>query len=382
MRVIPLLLVVSVILSVVFGTAVLQAAPPPPAGIPSPDDTWKLPNRDTMNANTVTVITAPAGGATSIFGSDMARVLDDGDIRVLPVLGKGPVRNVVDILYLKAIDMGMVVSDVPEFYQLQYKIPDITSQLRYIAKLYNNEIHVVAPTSIKSISDLAGKRIVASTDVGYYAAKVILSRLNMNVTYDYWTDDARSIQKIIDGEADAYFGSTGKVFGLLRAVKNEDRKLHLVPIPYDRRLQDMYLPTTLSSDEYPNLLEPGEKIDTLAASVLLVSYNWPEKSERYRRMANFVNAFFSKFDEFHKPPRHPKWAEASLNIKIPGWQRFQAADEWLAEHANAPAPAADLAAFNRFLSQNGNATSNLSAQERDALFHKFLEWQKAQQSAR
>jgi uncharacterized protein len=110
--------------------------------MPSPDDTWKLPNRDAMNANTVTVITAPAGGATSVFGSDMARVLDDANIRVLPVLGKGPVYNVVDILDLKAIDMGMVVSDVPEFYRLQYKIPDITSQLRYIAKLYNNEIHV------------------------------------------------------------------------------------------------------------------------------------------------------------------------------------------------------------------------------------------------
>ena len=149
------LLVSSIILGVASGTALPQAGPP--AGMPGPDDTWKLPNRDDMNANTVTVITAPAGGATSIFGSDMARVLDDGKIRVLPVLGKGPVRNVVDILYLKAIDMGMVVADVPEFYRLQYKIPNITSQLRYIAKLYNNEIHVVAPTSVKSIFRSGGK---------------------------------------------------------------------------------------------------------------------------------------------------------------------------------------------------------------------------------
>ena len=191
MGVLPRLLIAFFIVSVMSGTAMLRAAPP--EGMPSPDDTWKLPNRDAMNANTVTVITAPAGGATSIFGSDMARVLDDGNMRVLPILGKGPVRNVVDILNLKTIDMGMVVSDVPEFYRLQYKIPDIASQLRYIAKLYNNEIHVVAPTSVKSIFDLAGKRIVASTDVGYYAAKVIFSRLNMNVTYDYWTDDARAI---------------------------------------------------------------------------------------------------------------------------------------------------------------------------------------------
>ncbi len=357
MGVLPRLLLASIILSVLAGAALPQAGRP--AGMPGQDDTWKLPNRDDMNANTVTVITAPAGGATAIFGSDMARVLDDGNIRVLPVLGKGPVRNVVDILYLKAIDMGMVVSDVPEFYRLQYKIPNIASQLRYVAKLYNNEIHVVAPSSIKSIFDLAGKRIVASTDVGYYAAKVIFSRLNMNVTYDYWTDDARAIQKIVDGEADAYVGSTGKVFGLLRAVKNEDHKLHLVPIPYDRRLQDLYLPTTLSSDDYPNMLAPGQTVDTLAASVLLVSFNWPENSERYRRMANFVNAFFSKFDEFHKPPRHPKWAEASLNIKVPGWERFKAADDWLAQHV-----------------------SELNAEDKDGVFRKFREWQKGQHSAR
>jgi TRAP-type uncharacterized transport system substrate-binding protein len=379
MRVFSLLPIASVILSVVLGTAVLQAAPPP--GMPGPEDVWKLPNRQNMNANTVTVITAPAGGATSVFGSDMARVLDDENMRVLPVLGKGPVRNVVDILYLKAIDMGMVVSDVPEFYRLQYKIPDITAQLRYIAKLYNNEIHVVAPTSVKSIFDLAGKRIVASTDVGYYAAKVIFTRLNMNANFDYWTDDARAIQKIIDGEADGYIGSTGKVFGLLRAVKNENHRLHLVPIPYDRRLQDMYLPTTLSSDEYPNLLAPGETIDTLAASVLLVSFNWPEKSERYRRTANFINAFFSKFDEFHKPPRHPKWSEASLNVKVPGWQRFKAADDWLAEHAHATAPTADPATFNRFLRQNGTGVAGLSFEEKEALFRKFLDWMKTQHSA-
>src|SRR5215510_4653990 len=372
---------VASILAIVSGIVALQAAPQgggPPPGVPRPDDTWKLPDRNAMNANTVTVITAPAGGATAIFGSDMARVLDDGELRVLPVLGKGPVRNVVDILYLKAIDMGMVAADVPEFYRLQHKIPDVASQLRYIAKLYNNELHVIAPTSIKSIFDLEGKRIVAQTDVGYYSAKVIFSRLNMQVTYDYWTDDARSIQKIIDGEADAYIGSTGKVFGLGRAIKNEDRRLHLVPIPYDKRLQDMYLPTTLSGEEYPNLLAPGETIETIATSVLLATFNWPEGSERYRRTARFVDALFSKIGEFHKPRRHPKWAETSINIKIPGWERFKAADDWIAAHVGGGDVTPE--SFDRFLSQN--RIINLSAEERAALFQRFLEWRKTQPSGR
>jgi TRAP-type uncharacterized transport system substrate-binding protein len=347
----------------------------PAPGIPGPNDTWKIPNRDAMNENTVTVITAPAGGATSVFGSDMARVLDDTNVRVLTVLGKGPVHNVTDILSLKAIDMGVVVADVPEFYRLQYKIPDVTSQLRYIVKLYNNEIHVVAPASVKSIFDLAGKRIVASTDVGYYAAKVIFHRLNMDASFDYWTDDASAIQKIVDGEADAYIGSTGKVFGLLRNVKNEDRRLHLVTVPYDRRLQDLYLPTTFSSDEYPNLLTSGETVDTIATSDLLVTFNWPEKSERYRRVANFVNAFFSKFSEFQKPPRHPKWKEASISAVIPGWTRFKAAQDWIdnwhAQQASAE-KASSLAGFKEFMAQRGHA--KLSQEELAKLYAQFQEW--------
>jgi uncharacterized protein len=356
-----------------------NAAIPGPTAIPGPNDVWKLPDRNRVNEGTVTVITAPAGGATSVFGSDMARVLDDdATVRVLPVLGKGPVRNVSDILYLKSIDMGAVAADVPEFYKLQYDIPDIASRLRYIAKLYHNEIHVIANKSIKSIYDLQGKRIISPTDVGYYSAKVILSRLGIKATFDYATDDARAVQKIADGEADAYFVSTGKVFQLARNIKNENRALHLVPIDYDSKLQDLYLPTTLSAEDYPNLLSPGETIDTVATSVLLVSFNWPENSERYNRVARFVDAFFSKISEFRKPPRHPKWNEASISAVIPGWQRFKAADDWLIQHNMSPSTQANeiqRLRFNQFLADQGAAIAD-SAPGRDELYRRFLEWQK------
>jgi uncharacterized protein len=344
------------------------------------NETWTIPDRNRINEGTVTVITAPVGGATAIFGTDLARVLDDdATIRVLPVIGKGPVRNVVDILYLKSIDMGAVAADVPEFYRLQYKIPDIASRVRYIAKLYHNELHIIAPKSIKSIFDLEGKKIVAQTDVGYYSAKVILTRLNIKAaSFDYRTDDARALQKIADGEADAYITSTGKVFGLARSLKNENGALHLVPVPYDRRLQDMYLPTTLSSEEYPNLLSPGETIETIATSVLLVSFNWPENTERYNRVARFVDVFFSKIEEFMKPPRHPKWKESSIAASIPGWQRFKAADDWLVRHnMSSVSQSAEVQKirFEQFLFENRIQVSN-DPSRREAVFRQFLEWER------
>src|SRR6185503_8014881 len=352
--------------------AMSQTAPRPGVPKAKPDETWSMPDRNRVNEGTVTVITAPAGGATSVFGSDMSRVLDDdATVRVLTVLGKGPVRNVIDVLHLKSIDMGIVTTDVPEFYRLQYKIPDITSRMRFIAMLYLNEVHVVARTSIQSIFDLEGKKVIAPTDVGYYAARVIFSRLNIRPAWiETQLDDARSIQKIADGEGDAYIGSTGKPFQLLRSIiKNEDRSLHLVPIPYDPRLEDLYLPTTLSSEEYPNLLPAGQRIDTIAAIQLLVTLNWPETSERYNRVARFVDAFFSKINEFRKPPRHPKWKEASITASIPGWQRFKPADEWLVAHDMTP----ERVRFEKFLADK-QVPGAFDPSMREALFRRFLKW--------
>src|SRR5215469_11195881 len=346
-----------------------------------PNQTWVLPNRDRVNEGTVTIISAPVGGVTSILMSDLARVVDNDQVRVLQVIGKGPVQNVIDILDLKSIDMGAVVSDVPEFYKLQYNLPDIASRLRYIAKLYDNEIHIVAPTSIKTVFDLADKKVMAPKDVGFYAARSIFSRLNIKCTFDVQTDDTPALQKVVNGEADAWIVSTGKVVPIARNLKNEDGRLHLVDIPYDARVQELYLPSTFVSNEYPNLIPQGQKVETLAASTLLISYNWPENSDRYRRVARFVDAFFSKIDEFDKPPRHPKWREASISATIHGWQRLKAAQDWLDLHQRSAAStaAAESEEFKQFLSQqSGTPRDKLSDAELVKLYDAFLEWKRNQ----
>jgi TRAP-type uncharacterized transport system substrate-binding protein len=352
------------------------SAAPPPAGGPQPVFTplkpWSFPDREAVNAGSVTIITAPAGGAKSVFASDMARVLDEQDkLRILPVLGKGPVQNVIDILYLRTIDMGLVAADVPEFFKIQYGA-NIGDRLRYIMKLYNDEIHIIAPTEIKTVFDLEGKRIMAPKDVGLYSARAIFSRLKINVSYDYTTDDTGALQEVIDGNADACIVGTAKVMPIARNVKNENRRLHLVSIPYDKRLQDLYLPAEFTSDEYPNLIPPGETVETLATSILLAVFNWPEKTDRYLKVAKFVDALFSRIGEFPRPPRHPKWKEASIAAVVPGWQRFKAAQDWLDQHPTDIASQASRSKFKEFMAQEGH--SDMSPQQLDRLYQRFLEW--------
>ena len=144
----------------------LRPRPPAVAATSSPA-LGTLPDRDSLNSGTVTVITAPIGGPMSVMGSDMAAVLDDGEnLRVLPILGKGSAQNLVDIIMLKNIDMGFVATDALDYVKTEYNIPDIAQRVRYVAKLFYNEVHIIARQDIRSLQDLNGRRVFAERSIG------------------------------------------------------------------------------------------------------------------------------------------------------------------------------------------------------------------------
>src|SRR5262249_21206295 len=109
----------------------------------------------------------------------------------------------------------------------------------------------------------------------------------------------------------------------------KDNNLHLVPVEYAKALQTDYLPARLTSDDYPNLIAKDDPVDTIAVPAVLASYNWAPDTDRYRRLARFVDAFFSKIDQLQQSPFHPKWKEVALNAPLAGWTRFRPAQEWL-----------------------------------------------------
>jgi hypothetical protein len=153
-----------------------------------------------------------------------------------------------------------------------------------------------------------------------------------------------------------------------------------LPVPFGKPLQDDYLPTTLTHDDYPNLIERGRGVDSVAVGALLIAYNWAPDTDRYRRIAKFIDAFFPQLAEFQKPPRHPKWREANLAATVPGWKRFPAAEEWLSRRRGVQAQPAIRARFDQFLAQNGQrASAFASEQNREQLFEQFLKWNQAQE---
>ena len=101
--------------------------------------------KQALNANTVTLISGTIGGTYVQFGADLASVLDDGNkLRVLPIVGRGSVQSVADILFLQGVDLGIVRADTLDYLEKKGFAKDIKKQFTYVTKLYNEEMYVLA----------------------------------------------------------------------------------------------------------------------------------------------------------------------------------------------------------------------------------------------
>ncbi len=97
---------------------------------------------------TVGLIGGDAGSTDARIAADIATVLDDADrLRVLPMLGIGSVQNIADLIYLKGVDVAIVHADALAQTMQRNAIPKQGS-VQYIAKLYQEEIHILAAKNI------------------------------------------------------------------------------------------------------------------------------------------------------------------------------------------------------------------------------------------
>ena len=328
---------------------------------------------DRLNANTVTMMTGAFGGTYEQFGADLASVLDDGDnLRLLPIVGRGSVQGVADILFLKGVDLGIVRADTLDYIEKKGYASNIKKQFNFIAKLYNEEMHVVAAQSIRSLADLDGKTVAVGSANGgtFVTAITIFDRINIKPHLLY-IEQRVALEKLKKGEIDAVIAVDGKPLSEIAQI--DGANLHLVPVDYVKQLQADYLPTRLTAEDYPNLIAPGQSVDTVAVAAVLAAYNWAPGSDRYRRLSLFVYKFFAKVKALQRPPFHPKWREVALSAPLAGWTRFGPAEEWLDRNSKGAAPP---------LAEEPVWSADLKSDQDRELFRQFLEWRKQQLATR
>ena len=320
-----------------------------------------------LNANTVTLMTGSFGSTYAQIGADLASVLDNGaNLRVLPILGRGSVQAVADILLLKGVDAGIVRKDTLAYLERKDFANNIRNQFVYVTKMFNEEMHVLAPRTIRSMKDLDGKTVVVDLpDASTFVTSInVFDRLGIKPHLLY-IEPRLALEMLSKGEIDAIVAVEGKPVQWLSQVR--DPNLHLVPVEYEKTLQEEYLPSQLSSADYPNLVSDTAPVDTIAAEAVLASYNWPPTSDRYRRLSLLVESLFTRVAQLQRPPFHPKWKEVALKAPVAGWTRLQAAQEWIDRNSPSPGTAAASATV-----EAPRAAKPLD--RNDPLYREFLEW--------
>ncbi len=335
------------------------------------------------NRGAVELETDSSAGISVRMAEDLASLIDDGATRrVIPVVGRSARQNLVDLVNLHGIDMAILQTDVLDSLRQQRTVPGIENSFTYIARLYNEEFHLLAGPGVKSVSDLAHRRV----DVGIrgsgtsVTAGHLFDLLKIQIVPVYDRPEV-ALAKLRDGTIDAVAFVAGKPAPLFQAMPH-DSQLHFVPIPLGADVINAYVPTSLSADDYPGLIPAGQTVDTVAVGSLLAVARLVPDSERYRNVSNFVDAFFTQFRTLLEPGHQPKWHEINLAAQAPGWTRFPPAQAWLDRNAAvARASPQDLKTlFARFLDFRQQATGGtpVSDQEKQELFNEFERWQSGQ----
>ncbi len=284
--------------------------------------------RDRLNAWTIGLAGGLLEGAPIRFATEIARVVNDGgNMQVLPIVTRGPTENVNDLLYLKGVDAAIINSDSLEEYKSQ--VPQIQERITYILNLFPSELHIFVRPEVKSLADLAGKKVNFNTQgtAAAYSGPLIFSRLGVEVEKTFIPHPV-ALEQLKRGEiAGVVFVTSKPVDAFVKGKWEQGFKF--LPVEYSSKFEDYYLPSYLEPTDYPNLVAKGERIATIAVPTLLATFNWRHGSPRYRRVARFVDELYGRVDKLQSPGFDAKWKDVNLKTRAPGLERFQAAQEWL-----------------------------------------------------
>jgi TRAP-type uncharacterized transport system substrate-binding protein len=344
-----------------------------------PDALLRGQSKTDANAGTVTIMTQRVlDGPLMRAALDLSALLDEGErferMRVLPVVARGKVQNLWDILYLNGVDMGFLQADTLEVLKDDPQIETIKSRVRYITVMFPEQITLVARTDIRSLQDLTGKKVSinAKGTASNVTAPIIFRRLGIDAELES-EESSVAIARMRSGDLAAHVFLLGKPARPVLQLKGEG--LHILPLPYSDRFIDYYLPSKFTSEDYPNLVPHGQQVETIAVGQVLAAINVPENTVRYRKIARFVDAFFSRFDELRKPGFLPLWKDVNIGAEVRGWTRFKAAQDWLDAKARRDSVEESRLrpTFGAYVKDKGQG----NPADREKLFQEFLKWQRA-----
>ena len=189
-------------------------------------------------------------------------------------------------LDLRGVDVGIINADALE--EFRHSAPNIDRRIVSILSSFQSELHIFVRPEINSLEDLKGKKVNFNTPgtSAAYSGPLILTASSSTSRKRSSPHQVALEQMRKGGDMAAVVFVTSKPVDAF-ARSNWDPGFKFLPVPYDTRFEDHYLPTSLSTTDYPQLIK-GDQVQTIAVPTILAAYNWPRSTERYRRVSRFL----------------------------------------------------------------------------------------------
>jgi hypothetical protein len=253
----------------------LAQAPAPKRALPLPNKPVSIEEADKaarINNWTVGLAGGLLEGTFSKYAADLGKALDDGEnLRVLPIISYGAVGNVTDLIYLKGVDFAITYADVLDHFKNVEKIPGIDKRVNYVIPMFLGHVHIYVRPEIKTFQDLVGKKVGFNTvgSAANYTGGIVFDRLGIKVERVF-QNNALALEAMRRGELAGMVHVVGKPNELFAKFKPEPG-FHFLPVEFSAKFEDYYIPTELTSKDYPNPI-PGE---ASCADHLLPRACWP-----------------------------------------------------------------------------------------------------------
>jgi TRAP-type uncharacterized transport system substrate-binding protein len=336
--------------------------------------------KDRKNAWIVGLVGGVFEGSFMRFAEDIRKAVDDGDdMRVLPIVSRGTAANLEDLLYLRGVDVAVTQVDIFEYFRTQGKIANLDQRIQYLLRFPVAEVHLITRNDITSIEQLRGKRVQFVDTGGPSSITGILMFQRFGVEVELVSGPITGgFDQLRKGEYDALLRVVQKPLPVLNSPAIPPNSgLHIISIPYSKKFAE----AEFTNADYPNLVAPGERIDTIGVPSVLAVYNWPKNTDRYRKVERFTQRLFANFDKLQNPPYHPKWKDVNVAATVPGWTRFAVAEtelQQLKRSRGITDQSDDLEQEFRAFVSNLPRDGTVRSRDNQALFKEFMQWRTRQ----
>lgn len=274
----------------------------------------------TASAVDLGVITGGTKGTYFQFGLNLMELGKKYGYNIHVYNSRGSVENVYAVYQRPKTQMGIVQSDVLAFV-LKVKSNDVLKRIarktKMVFPLYNEEVHLLGKTDVKSFDDLENRRVAVGKEGSgtYLTTKLLfeISGIKPAQTLAVGTDKALSMLKA--GTIDAMFYVAGFPVALFSEQVAAGDGLHIVPIG-NKSITEFYPGAQIPAGTYP---WQNQAISTVAVKAVLVSFDFRRNNCDY--VGEFAGIVYDNLDWLQQNG-HPKWNSVDLDYPLKGWEQY------------------------------------------------------------